>query len=73
LKLFGVHPSSIWKRTANDVVSVTQMQSSGEQTIRRRSKMAQSRDDVSRLFDGRDVSVVIDAVYTTRRIREFDS
>jgi hypothetical protein len=35
--------------------------------------MAQSRDDVSRSFDGRDVGVVIGAVYVTRRIREFET
>jgi hypothetical protein len=35
--------------------------------------MVQSRDDVSRSFDGRYVTIVIDAVYATRRIREFES
>ena len=35
--------------------------------------MAQSHDDVSRSFDGRHVAVVIDALYVTRRIREFES
>jgi hypothetical protein len=34
--------------------------------------MAQPREDVSRSFDGRDVSVVIGAIYATRRIREFE-
>jgi hypothetical protein len=48
------------------------MQSSGEQTVGRGSKMAQSRAGVSRSFDGRDVGIVIDAG-ATRRIREFES
>src|SRR5271170_8473172 len=33
LKLFGVRPPYIWKRTTNNVVSLPQMQSSGERTI----------------------------------------
>jgi hypothetical protein len=49
------------------------MQSSGERTINASIKMGRSRDGVSRSFDGRHVAIVIDAVYATRRIREFES
>jgi hypothetical protein len=35
--------------------------------------MAQFRDGVSRSFDRRHIAIVIDAAYTTRRIREFES
>src|SRR5271154_2962144 len=38
LKLFGVRPPHFLERTTDDVVSLPQMQSSGERTIRRRSK-----------------------------------
>jgi hypothetical protein len=45
-----VHPPSIWKRTTNDVVSLPQMQSSGERDDKAPIKMAQSREELFMLI-----------------------
>jgi hypothetical protein len=73
LKLFGVHPPSIWKQTTNDVVSLPQMQSSGERTIGAPMETARPRDELSRPCDGGEFAIVSDAIYATRRIREFET
>jgi hypothetical protein len=50
LKLFGLHPRYAWERTTNDVVSVTQMQSSGERGDRTPTSMAQPCDEIFTLI-----------------------
>jgi hypothetical protein len=50
LKLFGVHPRYAWERTTNDVVSVTQMQSSGERRNRTLTPMAQPCEELFTLI-----------------------
>jgi hypothetical protein len=50
LKLFGARPRYVWKRTTDDVVSLPQMQSSGERDDNALTKAAQSRDEVFALI-----------------------
>src|SRR3984957_6152696 len=50
LKLFGLHPRYAWERTTNDVVSVTQMQSSGERRDRTPTPMAQPCEELLTLI-----------------------